>query len=188
MSDPVPRTTMVIPDNKPYNFVCNYGQLGFLTTNVVSAQFSTLSVTFNSLPDYATFAALFDQYRIVTVETWTIPRSGVGSNNTYVGGLMTTVVDYDDNTSPVSTNQLLNYENAITANGAQGHYRKFQPHAALAAYGGAFTSFANKASPWLDCAYPAVAHYGQNWGITITDSVYLYDLEVRIHFQFRNNF
>jgi hypothetical protein len=105
--------------------------------------------------------ALFDQYRIVGVEVLIVPQSNfVAAAATATAGMMHSVVDYDDATPLANEQNALDYQNCLTSSASDGHFRKFVPHAAVAAYSGAFTSFTNVESPWIDAAYPSVQHYG----------------------------
>jgi len=156
----------------------------YLVSSTSITVFNSTSFNVGSLDQIASLTALFDQYRIVGIETWLVPEGqpASGADN----GELATVIDYDDATMLSSFASALDYENVVVSNGAVGHYRKWKPHAAIAAYSGAFTSYANEESPWLDAASTGVLHYGQKMAITATTSSQSYDLVYRLHTEWRN--
>lgn len=56
---------------------------------------------------------------------------------------------------------------------------------AVAVYSGAFTSFANAPSSWIDSGSPNVQHYGLKAAVTATAAVQTYNLQVRARVSFR---
>jgi len=100
-------------------------------------------------------------------------------------GLMTSVIDYDDALG-VAQAGLLEYQNALSAPGTNGHYRVFVPHCAIAAYGGTFSQFSNVPAPWIDCASTGVLHYGFKSTCSVTSVALTWDLTWRIKVEFRN--
>jgi len=150
-----------------------------IVTNV-SKQFTLADVD-----DYASWTAVFDQYRITSIECYISPQ---GSNSNHANdGKLTTVVDYDDAAS-LTGQKALDYSNAVTSSMLSNQYRHFVPHAADAFYntGAAFTAFGNVPAPWIDCAYPSVPHYGLKLLTQVASGAYVSDLVYRMHIQFRN--
>jgi len=94
-------------------------------------------------------------------------------------------VDYDDANATLIS-YLQEYENALFGPGNLTHYRKWKPHAAIAAFQGTFAGYANVESPWIDSVSTAVQHYGLKTGITVTDAAYVYDITIRYTVSFRN--
>jgi hypothetical protein len=176
--------TLKVPrrDNLVYRFTERY-----LTTGITSS--TTLTVTgayyflVNSLNNLSALTSLFDQYRIAKVEMLFIPQIILTNGNS---GRFTTVIDYDDNGSPGSENSLFEYQNALTCSGADGQYRTFVPHAAVALYSGAFTSYGNVPSPWIDAASATVQHFGLKYAWSPTDSTLKFDVMVQFHTEWRN--
>jgi hypothetical protein len=137
--------------------------------------------TLSALDQSSSLTTVFDQYRIVMIESTFYPQSAAPPN-----GLVTSVIDYDDASTLASVGQALDYSNAMTVIGSVGFTRTFRPHCAVAAYSGAFTSFANEESPWIDCASASVQHYGIKLASTPTSSVIVYNAINRLWLQFRN--
>jgi len=181
--------TFAVPrgiDNRPYPVCDTYALSSYPASSSSGATFTAVNFTVNSFGNLSALQALFDQYRIVMIEYWTIPRvTQSGTSGSNLGDLVT-VIDYDDSTVLTSFQSALDYQNSIMSNGADGHYRRFKPHAAVAAYSGAFTSYANVESPWIDAASPAVQHYGIKTAWTITDATYYQDAFARVHTEWRN--
>jgi len=182
----LPKAHNYVPDNQVFKFTQSVETQSWATTSVTIPTFISASFTLSALDQATQLAAVFDQYRIDEVEAWIIPH--LTSNNSASGnpGLYTSVVDYDDASALGSIGAALDYTNAVTSSGCSGHYRRFKPHVAVAAYSGAFTSFANEPSPWIDAASPGVIHYGLKCAFTPTSSVETMDLVYRLHVSFRN--
>jgi len=181
---------VIAKDNKVYKFVQSSNQGNICTSSSAAASFFAKGWTTSDIVQFSSFAAVFDQYKIDSIEVWLMPYG----NGTVAGynslGKMYTVVDYDDAATPSSIAALQQYENCITSRFTDGHYINFRPHIATAAYGGAFTQFLNQASTWIDCGSTGVFHYGVKLGIdnTVSGSDVKIDMFTRIHVSFRNVF
>lgn len=170
-------------DNKVYNFMETVTYESYATTSTSVATFNNLTFALANCPNVASYIAIFDQYRITQVEVWTIPQ-GTTSN-----ALWKTVVDYDNATNLGSIASADAYQNVHTTNFQGGQYRRFTPHAAMAVYAGAFTSFGNIIAPWVDAANTGVLHYGMKYYFDPTPSAALtVDIVVRYWLQFRNRY
>jgi len=100
---------------------------------------------------------------------------------------MISVLDYDDSTSTASA-ALRQYESAVQVQSTRPMTRTLCPHVAIAAYSGAFTSFANKKMVWIDSGSPSVVHYGVKSALINCQVVSqtIYDVQARYVVQFRN--
>lgn len=113
------------------------------------------------LSGYTEFTNLFDQYRITKIAMAFIPQSNAIPLSSSPGGLLTTAIDYDDNTALGNEGAILQYESAVSTPVYSSNRRTFRPRIAVAAYSGAFTSYANMdAKTWLDAASASVLYYG----------------------------
>jgi hypothetical protein len=170
------------------------------TTVAQTATTPSYSATFNAfsqLDQYATFAALFDQYRITRVDLEFRPAYTANSLSLSFGGatpavcpLIYVVVDYDDATTPASLAAFRQYENC-QVHQYESFTISYVPHAAVCAYAsGTFTSYANVTSPWIDCSSIGVQHYGWKTGITagLAGAIDLqyWNVSQRLTIQFRN--
>lgn len=181
MSFPVVRGV----DNQVYTFSQEY-KLAAVISSTSSDSFTATAFAVSSLSEISSLTTIFDQYRIKQVEWMCFPRITSEAASTFVPGIFCTVVDYDDATALSSVAAALNYQNALTTNGTDGHYRCFTPHCAVAAYSGTFTSYANVESPWIDAASTGVQHFGVKTAWQQTDAVYTMDVIVRLRTEWRN--
>jgi hypothetical protein len=182
---PSPERTSML--NKTYDVVQTI-PLATFTNSITVPVYGSYSVTFGVLDNATNFGAVFDQYRIALVEVTFSPQV----NMNYVGsgtndGQYVTVVDLDDTTNLTSFNTGLDYPGAIVTQLIKPHKHTFVPHIAVAAYSGAFTSFANEEAPWIDVASPSVQHYGVKYACN-TASTYASSVTViiRVWLQLRN--
>jgi len=176
----MPGMTPRIKQYQVHTFQQSYEVLTAHVSNSVAPTYRGFTFLFSSLSDSYNWAQVFDQYRIDFVEVWYVPgvTDITGASNL---GLLTTAVDYDDATAPASVAGMLNHEDSLTTRGIAGHYHKFKPHVAIATYSGAFSSYGNVQSPWIDVASPSVEHYGLKAAWTVCDaSTYVYDMVVRL--------
>jgi hypothetical protein len=153
------------------------------TTSTSVATFYSPGLNISALDQATQLAAIFDQYRVNEVEFWLIPQT-----LTYGGlGEIASVLDFDDAAALTTFAQAEDYQNCVIDRASNGHYRRFKPHSAVAAYGGgAFTSYSNVESPWIDCSSLTVAQYGIKFAANITVSALSYDIMIRYHLSFRN--
>jgi len=177
-------------DNRVYTVHQTSG-LGVVVTSGNSLPtFYTRAFSTSDILQFASFAALFDQYKIEAVEVWFTPY-GAATASGYANNVhIYTVVDYDDANAPTSVGAMQVYQNCVETRCTEGHYIKFRPHIATAAYGGAFTQFKNEPASWMDSASTSTQHYGVKLGIDATASVN--DLRIdgvcRLTVSFRNVF
>jgi len=183
----MPQTMIPSPGNQQFKFVQSAEYASVLTTSTTLSSFAALYFTAGALDQISALTAVFDQYRIDEVELWIIPRllGGLG-NGTQEAGLLHSVIDYDDASNLTTVQQALDYTNVVVSSGSCGHYRRWKPHCAVAAYSGSFTSYINEESPWIDAASTAVQHYGVKLAIGVTDSVYTFDAVARFRMTWRN--
>jgi hypothetical protein len=169
-------------DGQIYNFVDSTELVGFSTSTTLTT-FTALNFQLNNFGNASNFSGVFDQYRLRMVEVTLYPS--VDQNPTGTTGLLHSAIDYDDSNALTSITQILDYQNVVITRGDEVQKRTFIPHAAVAAYAAAFTSFANETSPWIDAANLTVQHYGIKYANTASTSVNTFSVVVRAWFQFR---
>ena len=159
---------------------CNY-TAGTLSSAGVSGEgeyiglstgpaFVGMGFTLTDCPNAGLFTQLFDQYRINYIEVEFIPEftSSELSTNGATGvatGMLYGTVDGDDNAQPTSIDYLREYDICKETHVTKKSKFGFKPRLALAAYSGAFTSYANQQAGWIDCASNGVIHYGLKFGM-----------------------
>jgi hypothetical protein len=158
---------------------------GWFTNTLVTPAYAGLSVQLNSFNLNNNISTVYDQYRIECVEVWLTPQQSTSDTSTAAPGFLISVVDVDDANVPTNYDILARYQSAVETPGINGHYHRWVPHVAVAAYSGVFTSFANERSPWIDMASDAVQHYGMKVATRPGTQANVYDLTVRATFLFR---
>lgn len=156
--------------------------VGFTTSVIVNTYYS-YSIKLGGFADYLEYVGLFDQYRINRVEVWLTPAAAAGST---VFNQLMSCVDYDDSNVPTSTAQVEGKQGALTTMGGAGHYHAWVPHVANALYSGAFSSYGNMVSPWIDAASINVEHYGFKVAAFTTPVAVNYTIAARIHVTFKS--
>jgi len=173
-------------DNTVYKIVQGNAS-GTAASSSSANTYSQWYYSLGNLDQASSLAAVFDQYRITKIEIMFMPRvSAVAASTSLNTGVFSTVVDYDDASALTTLAQAQDYANVISSPGSVGHYRVFEPHVAVAAYSGSFSSYANETSPWIDCASTSVQHYGVKTAWSQTDAVYTYDVYAHLWLEFRN--
>lgn len=146
-----------------------------------------IDIALSNAVNYGDFTAVFDQYRIVAVEVAFMPYVNTVSVLSALQGRLFTAIDYDDVNAPASANAIRAYNTCLITKPWESCVRTLVPHTAEAAYSGAFTSFANKTSSWIDSASPGVKHYGvKYWAEQSTTTTSSWFVEVRLFVEFKN--
>lgn len=144
--------------------VTTLGQWGLTRTTFTSTTGAEgnygLNFVVSDIDDFASISNVFDCYRIkkilYQIKPLTLP---VTSSSGINGCELIAAVDLDDSNAP-TFNGLTHYQNARIATPGNTLAIEFTPHVAVAAYSGAFTSYANEQNKWIDCASSSVQHYG----------------------------
>jgi len=108
-------------------------------------------------------AGFFDQYKILAIRAVFAPQNnaiGLVTNSSTTLSTLYVVIDYDDSTNLGSIAAAEAYSNCIALQPGESCERLFKPRMALAAYSGAFSSYANMSDQWIDSASGTVQHYG----------------------------
>jgi len=156
----------------------------YMASVATAGAFAPSSRSF-ALSDFASATAylgLFDQYRFEQIEVW-ISLPAV--NGTSAFPTLYSCVDLDDANSPSGVGQIQDHMGAIITDGPAGHYHKWKPHMAVAAYSGVFTSFSNMPPTWIDSASPAVQHYGLKSAFVSNGGAFSCNLTIRAVVSFR---
>jgi hypothetical protein len=174
-------------DNQVYSVAQTYTFGNLVNTSATVPTFASANFKLSDLDQYASFTNVFDQYRIICIEAiiYAAPTAS-GTVDSLLGSRWLSVVDYDDSTNLTSVAAASDYTNAEMTTLQCGHFHSFRPHAAVAAYSGSFTSYANEQSPWLDAASANVQHYGIKIACETSQVVTPINCQLRYHVQFRN--
>lgn len=142
-----------------------------------AAVYATKIVQMSQFSAAASLLSVFDQYRIDQIEVWLEADT---PNAQVIMPEMFSAVDLDDGNTPVNVGQVADHVGAIVAIGPSGHYHKWRPHVAIATFSGAFTSYANTPSIWVDSASPNVQHYGLKVAAVSNGATFGYNLVTRV--------
>lgn len=137
-----------------------------LTSSTVTETLYAFQFLLSYLPSYTEFTALYDQYQIASVELRIVPQVMTATPLDPLQGFIVLAVDYDDATTPANIDALYQYGSAAIFPASKEIRFVLRPRAALAAYSGAFTSYANFGNMWIDVASPSVQHYGLKVGMS----------------------
>lgn len=177
----------------PYKQYCDTATLtnSFITSSTVGTNYAW-QFTLDMLPQVATFAALYDVYRIAKVEFCIRPRAIINapinsSQGTLAGGgylnNVLVAVDHDDANAPTSFNALREYGNAKEYQLATGRPIKFTfvPAVAQQIYNGVVAASGERFAPWIDMGNTNVPHYGVKVAMQpmATNSIVTCDITVR---------
>lgn len=139
-----------------------------------SAGFSGYGLTFDLLPNYTEFTALFDCYRINKILIKWVPNhnsSEMGSS-AYLPEFYS-VIDPTDASAPASLNEMYEYQTLKMTRGNQIHKRIWRPTVVGALKETNQTSAYDsqpKWRQWISTAQPDVLHYGIKFASGPTNS------------------
>jgi len=157
------------------------------SSSTVAIQSTAYIYGLSTFDQVATLGALFDQYRIVKVLNKLTPRvTETNTIGTSIGCNLYTVIDYDDATLLGSVAAAREYTTCKESGPHEIVYRNFKPRIAMAAYSGAFSSFANMEDEWIDIASTTVQYYGLKTVTSTANANQTWDLRVEVHAEFRN--
>lgn len=157
-----------------------------ITTSITVPVFAGFSFILTNFAKATPYTALFDQYRFDEIEVWFEPVISQSSSIALVSNYAT-AIDLDDANTPSAFIDVADHQSAIISNGETGHYHRWQPHMAVAAYSGVFTSFSNEVAGWIDVASPSVQHYGIKYATNSATSIpIIYSITVKAKVSFRS--
>lgn len=160
---------------------------GNITSSSTVPIANSFSFQASLLSEFTNLSAVFDQYAIVAAVCRFVPLSFTSTSSSTTPGLFLSVIDHDDSTALVSVGAAQEYPSLLETVQTVGQTRVVYPRIAVAAYSGAFTSFANQRS-WVDCASSTVQHYGLKTLLTpSTTSTYILACEIDLIICFRDN-
>jgi len=143
----------------------------FFSSSTSTPVYAATSFALTAFDNYAEYTGLFDQYMIEHAECWIEP-SNIGTSTSFVP--WSSAVDLDDANVPTTAVTVQGKPQALTSMSNAGHYHRWVPHMAVAAFSGAFTSYTNSPPQWLDSGSPNVAHYGLKTATFGADGVIRY--------------
>lgn len=173
-------------DNKPYHIIrsCNLSTVVTTSTTVIS--YAGIYFTLTNLDLTDGLNTVFDQYRILEIECKLTPFPGAAAPEVMESTQWVSCIDFDNATPPTTFAMVEDVPGCLYTTAACGHVHRWRPHIGVAAYAGAFTSYANLTDPWIDCVSSAVQHYGIKLAVLSSTTVFSIVATARFHLQFRN--
>lgn len=179
-----------VPSSRIYQFtrLWNVGALPKVALDQGNVRLFSLS----SLPNSSEFTALFDMYRIDSVELeYQLITEVIGSAYPRIAF----TPDYNDSTPPTTESQVLEYgtsEMFLFSQYKPVFKRMLKPRAQLGTYQGAFTAYSlAPQDAWVSCDYPSVLYYGAKDFISSYNSTTfpntIVQLYIRMNLSFRNS-
>jgi hypothetical protein len=159
------------------------------TTEVVAFSASTTTpaagaivFTLSLLPGYTTLQALFDRYRIMSVDVHFQPYlNQVATGTPATLPRLHTAIDYDDESVPTSQVEMEKYGTYAGVIVNHPLRRHFVPRASLQVFNGVSSGYGeSEPHRWLDCAYAAIPHYGIKYYLPITSTANTYAYIVHV--------
>jgi len=119
-----------------------------------------LTFSISDVQDNSSLAAIFDSYKIVSVQYVISPLSQPASASTILNGAeLIAAVDYDDDAT-ATFGQLLNSQGSAVVTQGKGLEFRFKPRVSMPAYqSGVFNGYTTMPAPWIDFNSPAVPHF-----------------------------
>jgi len=176
------------------NQICRYRQIVDLDLIIQQSFAVTFKANYFSLAGLdqaATFAALYDQYkldlvvlRFLPVYTVTVPVANIYMPRLY------TVIDYDDATVPTAISQLREYANVEETMPCQPVIRILVPRVAVSVYSSGLPQNFSNMRTWVDVAGTTVQWYGVKYaleaGLSGQSVFQTYNVQAELYWAFRS--
>lgn len=148
----------------------------YITQGSLLPTYGAMAFRLDDIPQFATYSALFDQYKILKVLVRFRPQFNVADIKTDQNSIGTpqtllTLIDFDDANAPTGLDEIRDYQLCREHNFFKEFTVELTPRIAISAYNGAFGAFANTTS-YLDIASVNVQHYAVKFGISTATSTY----------------
>ncbi len=176
------------------------GQLSFrqvapIQTYQVSASAGTapvLTFALNGIGGSATFATLFDLYRLDAVRVTVRPNNnaiGMADPTTTALVPMYWVIDYNNASALTTAAGALEYDNCMVLSPGEAGERLFKPHYNLVVQSASGTDYVNTSGDWLNTSSDDIIHYGCKFWIpqAVATQTFLqsWTVEVQYYLTFR---
>ncbi len=187
---PVPKS-LVIRGGKPRaSYTVTEVINGTPILNGLATLYGSLGFTASLLPNASSWSAVFDRYRIRSVDVSFYPTNvQINEGGTLTNApLFHTAIDFDDDATPTSVAQLQRYSTYAGTIATSGIRRHFVPRSARLQYlSGVSSGYAEEdIETWRDCAYMNIPHYGIKYALEPcgTANVYRYDISIKLVVEF----
>lgn len=171
-----------------------------IVNDTVVEQAGAFNIRLQDLTNYSNYTTIWDQYRInkIVVRARPIRTTTVVAQVEDVSTPQGTtnipsyclVKDFDDSITPSSFTQLEARTFAKRRLATQSMSYKFTPATLTSIYQPITSAYAPKYKTWLDCAFPAVPHYGIKFAMEVAAPAGVYGIELvtDVYVSFKNRF
>jgi len=172
------KTAISRPLGRTHKFVRSRW-VGNLSSQSLVNTYGAYQFKLSDLPNYAEFTALFDEYMIYSVKLVFMPTAQtVNTGSSVLVPWAITVVDTDDNNTPSTYEELLEYPAARITTMSKKIVKRIYPRQAVALYNGGVTNGYGSRRGYVDCANYSVNHYGLKYAIGYSNVAGAYSYSV----------
>lgn len=161
--------------------------LGTFAADSALDQFETFSFELNNVPGFSEFAQMYDFYKINAVKISFIPTQTVSNSLSTISNAQNSrffsVIDYSDDATPSTLNDLRQYSTCRYTNLFRTHTRYIhKPRHSISSY--------VQSRQWCATSVPSTEWYGlkigiESMGATVTTSMN-YRIEAKYYLSFKN--
>jgi len=183
---------------QPIHYFTRFVSRGTLNgTSGTSSSFGVKTFKISDVAGYAEFSAIYDFYKISAIQIRFIPAANVTTTTvqqTFYSNRFFSVLDYNDNTTPTSLNDLREYGNCKMTPGTKIHKRFFKPKLQVAVDedGGAGSSYGVvqfPKNPWVSMGSNQTEYFAIKYGLehpSLSANTELYVIECKYYLQFKS--
>lgn len=131
-------------------------------TGATSDVLGAYAFSFNTLPNYTEYTALFDQYRVNKIVVKFVPDHDTSDVNNTASSLSQfhTILDFNDSSAPASLASMFEYDTWKMTRGGRTHVRKWTPSILVGANDSTIAASLPKFKQWISCDQPDLYLYG----------------------------
>lgn len=181
------KLTMYKTPKDPIRLYKRHSDYFSLPVSGAAGALGSFTFTLNSIPNSTEFTSLYDQFKINAVSVCFYPKqtqvtSLSTADNVRGNARILTAIDYNDDTPPLTLDDLRQYENCEVDVILNKHERYIPKPLFL-------NNSGQNVNGWLSTANPSTKHYGLKYGIEPTQAVggvFTYNVEVTYYIAFKN--
>lgn len=158
--------------------------IGTFTSTTATPVLSSVTFSFNTLPNATDFEGMYDQYRVDKMTVHFVPACNFVSQS-YQCGMLYTAKDYNNAVSPSTGNAVLEYQSAKISPSYEHHYRSLIPSCnAVDALGNTLM----QGRPWVPITSTTTSWYGVKYAMICPYAATTFSMQifVTVHLSFKN--
>jgi len=179
--------TMYKQPTNPVRFVKRSSDYFTINVSGAAGSFGAFNFNLSNVPGNAELISMYDQYKISAVSVCMFPRqtetSTLATVDTAKGNArLLTAIDYNDDTPPLTFDDLRQYENCEVVSILE-KYERYIPKPLF------LNNSGQNVNAWIATSSPATRHYGFKYAIEptlATGGTFTYTVEVMYYLAFKN--